>query len=204
MTKPGRVVTRVLSPARAAMRDRLIEAAIELATDGGYDAVTIRTVAARAGVSVPTAYQHVSSKDELLVETLMALGERSGAQLRERPPAGEGPADRISAVFEQIMRAAHERPLLYQALYRAWVAQAPTMALADGSPGFGPERATWIGEAIRAGAADGHTETDLESATRILSCLFLGALIEVASGRDLDDVVSLLRDAAHRLLPEGP
>lgn len=201
MSTPARLVTRVLSPARAAMRDRLVEATIELATEGGYDAVTIRTVASHAGVSVPTVYQHVSSKDELLVETLMSLGERSGAQLREHPPAGAAPAERISAVFEQIMRAAHERPLLYQALYRAWVAQAPTMALADGSPGFGPERATWIGEAIRAGGATGLSEADLDAATRILSCLFLGALIEVASGRDLDDVVALLNDAAHRLLP---
>ena len=202
MDAQPRVVQRVLSPARAATRDKLIAAAVELATQGGYDAVTVRAVAAAAGTSVPTAYQHVSSKDQLLVEALVTLGDQSARQLRQRPPKGRTAADRISAVFARIMRAAHEKPLLYQALYRAWVASAPAVASLDGAPGFGPERATWIGETLGPDGVDGHSREDLDAAARILSCLFLGALIGVASGRDLDEVVTLLDDAAHRLLPD--
>lgn len=202
MDRQARVVQRVLSPARAATRDKLIAAAIELATEGGYEAVTVRAVAAAAGTSVPTAYQHVSSKDELLVEALMTLGDKSSRQLQQRPPSGRTAADRISSAFAQIMRAAHEKPLLYQALYRAWVASAPSVAGLDGTPGFGPGRATWIGRTLEGDGTEGHTREDLDAAWRILSCLFLGALIEVASGRDLDDIVQLLSDAAHRLLPE--
>jgi len=201
MSTHGRVVTRVLSPARAAMRDRLIDATVELATSGGYDAVTIRAVAAHAGVSVPTVYQHASSRDQLLAEALLALGQRSTDDLRDRPPKGKTPAERISSVFQRIMRAAHDNPLLYQALYRGWVVSATEIANVDGAPGFGPERAAWIGEALRAGSTGRHSEEDLQSATRILSCLFLGALIEVASGRDLDAVRTIVDEAAHRLLP---
>lgn len=202
MNSHPRLVQRVLSPARAATRDRLIAAAMELATEGGYNAVTIRAVAAAAGTSVPTVYQHVSSKDQLLVDALLTLGEESNRQLRQRPARGKTPAARITAVFSRIMQAAHEKPLLYQALSRAWVASAPAVTGIDGGPAFGPGSAAWIGETLRADGAHGHSEDDLEAATQILSCLFLGALIEVASGRDLDEVIQLLREASHRLLPE--
>ncbi len=196
-----RVVPRVLSAARAATRDRLIDAAIELATEGGYDAVGIRSVAARAGVSAPTAYQHVSSKDQLLVEALMALGERSTQGVRQRRPAGDTPADRLSAVFRRIMREAARKPLLYQALYRAYVASAPALTAIEGLVGFGPERAAWIGDALRAGDHSGVDDADLDAAARILSTLFLGAMVGVAAGRDVDEVTALLDDAVHRLLP---
>ncbi len=200
-TGQARVVPRVLSAARAATRDKLIEAAIELATEGGYDAVGIRPVAARAGVSVPTAYQHVSSKDQLLVEALMTLGERSTQGVRARRPSGDTPAARLSAVFRRIMREAARKPLLYQALYRAYVASAPALAGMEGVVGFGPERAAWIGDALRAGDHRGFSDDDLDAAARILSTLFLGAMVGVAAGRDADEVTALLDDAVRRLLP---
>jgi AcrR family transcriptional regulator len=198
----GRVVQRVLSPARAATRDRLIDAALALATEGGYDAVGIRQVAARAGVSAPTAYQHVSSKDQLLVEALMALGERSTEGVRHRRPPGKTPADRLSRVFARIMREAADKPLLYQALYRGYVASAPALAGVEGQVGFGPERAAWIGDALRAGDHGGFDDAELDNAARILSCLFLGAMVGVAAGRDVDEVVQILDAATHRLLPD--
>lgn len=195
---------RVLSPARAATRDKLIAAAIELATEGGYDAVGIRPVAARAGVSVPTAYQHVSSKDELLVEALLTLGRRSTEGVRQRAPRGDTPADRLGDVFRRILREAGRKPLLHQALYRAYVASAPALiGLEDsgGSVGFGPERAAWIGEAIRAGDTAGASDADIETASRILSTLFLGAMVGVAAGREPGEVVAVLDEATRRLLP---
>lgn len=197
----GRVVQRVLSPARAATRDRLIDAAIELATEGGYDAVGIRQVAAHAGVSVPTAYQHVSSKDQLLVEALMTLGARSTEGVRRRQPTGATPAERLGQVFRRIMREAARKPLLYQALYRAYVGSAPALTEVDGLVGFGPERAAWIGHTLRAGDTGGYPEEQLESASRVLSTLFLGAMVSVAAGRDVDEVLGILDEATRALLP---
>lgn len=202
-TPAGRVVQQVLSPARAATRDRLIDAAIALATEGGYEAVGIRPVAARAGVSVPTAYQHVSSKDHLLVEALMTLGRRSADDVRQRRPAGDTPAQRLSQVFRRIMREAARKPLLYRALYRAYVGSAPALADAEGLVGFGPERAAWIGHALRCGSTAGLAEQQLESAARVLSMLFLGAMVGVAAGRDVDEVMAVLDEATHALLPRS-
>lgn len=200
-TAQGRVVQRVLSPARAAMRDKIVETAITLATEGGYDAAGIRQVAAAAGVSVPTVYQHVSSKDQLLVEALHSLGARSTSSVRQRPPRGEGPADRLSDIFARIMREAGSKPLLYQALYRAYVASAHVLSPIDGLIGFGPEKAVWIGETLRAGDTNGHTPEELDAAARVLSCLFLGAMVGIAAGRDVDEVIQILDEATHQLLP---
>lgn len=201
MVTGSRVVQRVLSPARAATRERLLATAIELATEGGYDAVTLRRVAAAAGVSVPTVYQHAGSKDQLLVEALMSLGERSTARVRQRAPRGDGPAERLSDVFSLILREAARKPLLYQALYRAYAGSAPAAAESDGLVGFGPERAAWIGHTLRAGNHTGHDDAGLDSAARILSCLFLGAMVGVAAGRDVAEVGAILDEATRRLLP---
>lgn len=196
-----RVVPSLLSPARAATREKLVAAAIELAEEGGYDAVGLRQVAARAGVSVPTVYQHVGSKDQILVEALMALGAVSTEGVRARQPRGRTPADRLASVFARIMREVSAKPLLHQALYRAYVAHAPALARVEGTVGFGPERARWIGETLRAGDVAGHTDAEIDSAARILSTLFLGAVIGVAAGRDVDEATQILDEATHRLLP---
>lgn len=201
MTVPPRPTGRLLSPARAATHAKLIHVAIELATEGGYDAVTIRTVAAAAELSVPTAYQHVSSKDQLLVEALLHLGEVSDAQVRSRAVEGATPAERMIAVFGRIMRQVARRPLLYQALYRAYVGWSD--GAGDEGFGLGPERAAWIGAALRGGDTTGWSPEQLDDAATVLSTLFLGAMIGVVAGRSIDDTMTVLTLGVEQLLGSG-
>ncbi|WP_007024006.1 TetR/AcrR family transcriptional regulator [Saccharomonospora iraqiensis] len=196
-----RVVRRVLSATQAATRDKLIDAAIEVATENGYEGAGVREVAARAGVSAATAYQHVSSKDQLLIEALLALGDRVSASVESRIPPGSGPAERLTDVFGRVLRQAAQKPLLYRALFRAYVAGYPGLAGVDDSFGFGPERAAWIGQTLRAGDTGGHDDTQIDTAARILSTTFLGGIVGVAAGRDAEDVIDVLNEAVHRLLP---
>ena len=51
-----------------ARRNRLVEAARELAHEGGYAAVTMHAVADRAEVGRATVYRYFASKDDLLTE----------------------------------------------------------------------------------------------------------------------------------------
>ena len=55
---------------QAARRERVIAAAVDLASEGGYDAVQMRDVATTAGVALGTIYRYFSSKDHLLAETM--------------------------------------------------------------------------------------------------------------------------------------
>ena len=54
----------------AARRERMVDAAVELAVTGGYESVQMRDVAARAEVALGTLYRHFPSKDHLLLAAL--------------------------------------------------------------------------------------------------------------------------------------
>ena len=51
-------------------RRRVIKAAMEMADEGGYEAVHMRQVAERSGVALGTIYRYFNSKDQLLLAVL--------------------------------------------------------------------------------------------------------------------------------------
>ena len=53
-----------------ARRERILDAAVELASEGGYDAVQMREVAERADVALGTLYRYFPSKVHLLVSAM--------------------------------------------------------------------------------------------------------------------------------------
>ena len=65
-----------LTTSQAARRGRVIEAALTLGADGGYDAVQMRDVATTAGVALGTIYRYFSSKDHLLAEVRARLRQQ--------------------------------------------------------------------------------------------------------------------------------
>ncbi len=72
---------------------RLLAAAVELAAEGGYDAVQMRDVAARAEVALGTLYRHYTSKDQLLLAALAHQAMTLREKAHQRPPRGDTPAD---------------------------------------------------------------------------------------------------------------
>ncbi len=65
-------------------REELLQAAKELFAERGYDNVTVAEIAAGAGVSVKTLFQHFRSKEDLLLNELDAVHARLLTALRER------------------------------------------------------------------------------------------------------------------------
>lgn len=126
------IVVRPLSATQAATRRRLLAAARELATEGGYEAVGMRAVAARAGVSAPTAYLYFSSKDHILVDVLVGLVGHTTDTLAARPRRGRSPVDRAVATLRRAVQNVEKEPALYIALTRAYIAGSPEVAHARG------------------------------------------------------------------------
>ena len=60
-------------------RDAVVSAALELLGEGGLEAVSLRRIAARLGVSAPTLYWHVVNKRELMDLMAEALMQRAGS-----------------------------------------------------------------------------------------------------------------------------
>ena len=125
MATAAEVVVRPLSPTQAATRRRLLDAARELATEGGYEAVGMRPVAARAGVSAPTAYLYFSSKDHLLVDVLVDLAGQTTETLSSRPRRGRSPVERAVATLRRAVQNVEESPKLYIATTRAYISGTP-------------------------------------------------------------------------------
>jgi DNA-binding transcriptional regulator YbjK len=65
-------------------RAELLEAAIHLIGEHGLDAVSLRAVAAEAGVPAASTSYYFRSKDDLIDEALRTLAEREIERLRER------------------------------------------------------------------------------------------------------------------------
>ena len=61
--------------ADASTRERILDVALDLFTDQGFDATSMREIAERLGISKPAIYYHFASKDEILLALHMRLHE---------------------------------------------------------------------------------------------------------------------------------
>jgi TetR/AcrR family transcriptional regulator, cholesterol catabolism regulator len=84
---------RRLTPKQADTVDRLGRAAIDLLRREGFAGLTIRRVAAEAGVGAATAYTYFSSKEHLVAEVFWR-------RLASAPPASHDTDDRATRVVE--------------------------------------------------------------------------------------------------------
>jgi AcrR family transcriptional regulator len=101
---------RPRTPAQRARLERLRQAARVLASEGGYAAVTMRSVAQRAGVGPATVYRYFSSKDHLIANVHAERSLEVLADLAARPPRHKRAADRVAAVFRRLLAATAEDP----------------------------------------------------------------------------------------------
>jgi len=108
-----------LTPKQSDRRRRVIQAAISLATKGGYDAVQMRDVAAEARVALGTLYRYFPSKDQLLVAALNEWAENLRDKQRSRPQKGATKADRVAGVLRGTVRAMERQPKLSAAFVTA-------------------------------------------------------------------------------------
>src|SRR5271166_1040525 len=110
-------VPRTLTRAQQARRQRVIDAAMTLALEGGYEAVQMRDVAARADVAMGTVYRYFTSKDHLLAATLVHWVEQLDARLAQQPAAGATAGERVLDALDRGLRAMNRQPRLVAAVF---------------------------------------------------------------------------------------
>jgi len=174
------VVLRPLSPTQAATRRRLLDAARELAATEGYEGVTVRTVAKRAGVSAPTAYQYFTSKDHLLVDVLVELVGDTTGSLAQRPVEGATPADRAAATLRRAVSQVASAPDLYVALTRAYLTGGRDVAHARDAMTGSTRR--WVELAL-----DDADDPDLHA---VLESLLFAHMVGLVTGHRVPDTLA--------------
>lgn len=185
------VPRRALSGRRPEMAARLLDAAVAEVAESGFDGLTVRLVAARAGVSVATAYSYFSSKEHLLTSEfwrrLTALPEPEFASKALLP-------ERLVVALEPVALLVADEPELASGVTTSLLAHDPDVtALRD-----------QIGAAFarRVGLALGKQPAPAAAAG--LTMTFVGALLSAGMGNlEYRDIPGLLAGFA-ALLPERP
>ena len=168
---------RSLSPKQETRRARVIDAALRLAAEGGYEAVQMRDIARNADVALGTVYHYFTSKDHLLAEAMAVRAASLSQRVDRRPLEGAAPADRLRDYYDRACRALECEPELTAALVTALVSADSAVALSVGRV------TTQVASAVSA-VLQGHFEPEeCDEIAGVLGHVWFSSLISWASGR---------------------
>ncbi|MFI9488065.1 TetR/AcrR family transcriptional regulator [Promicromonospora sp. NPDC052451] len=114
----------------AATRRALVRAAAELLDDGGPDAVTLRAVGARAGVSRGAPYGHFANKEHLLTQLAIDAWGALADQVRKLRDVGSTPAERLEQALLALIEVGRRRPHRYALMFSTPADDAESSAAA--------------------------------------------------------------------------
>jgi len=160
---------------QAARRERVIAAACDLASEGGYEAVQMRDVAREADVALGTLYRYFPSKDHLLIAALAEQVATLQRRLAQKPPRGTSAADRVVDVLRRASRALEREPRLTAALVTALSSADPSVAEAK-------QEVNDILASVIADAVDHDALAQSEDVVRVLGHVWFAALVSWVGG----------------------
>jgi AcrR family transcriptional regulator len=100
------------------LRHALIQAGLEMLSEGGAAALDLRKVARKAGVSHAAPYRHFADKQALVAaineEGFRQLAERIQSTLREAP---DDPFEQLQAIARAYVQFAQEHPWLMREMF---------------------------------------------------------------------------------------
>lgn len=100
-----------------ARRQRILQAATPLLAAGGVAGLTVRAVAEAAGVTVPTLYNLIGNKDQVVAALVADTLAQLAAALQAQPPARG--LQRARAITQCTLYVITAEPDRYAAIFRA-------------------------------------------------------------------------------------
>jgi AcrR family transcriptional regulator len=100
-------------------RDKILDVAVALAEEGGFENVRQRDVAANAGVALGTLYKRFRSKEEILCAALEREAETLERRMELKPAIGKTSVDRVGSFFQAITKGMLRKPGFARAVIRA-------------------------------------------------------------------------------------
>jgi AcrR family transcriptional regulator len=98
-------------------RRALLDAAAALLDTGGPDAVTLREVGARAGVSRSAPYRHFANKETLLTALATNAMNQLGDALERLAIGDDPPEQSLRAALHSLLAIGRTRPHLYRLMF---------------------------------------------------------------------------------------
>ena len=170
---------RQLTPVQSQRRQRILDAAVGLAGEGGYDSVQMREVAVRADVALGTLYRYFVSKEHLLVSALADHVTDLRGRLVERPPRGDDAADRVMDVIRRVTRALQRDPNVISAMLKSLISSGAGVGEAVGP--IGVQMTEIVVSAMR--HDDAETAERDRAVAEVIQQVWLASLLWWVSGR---------------------
>ena len=101
---------------RDEVRVEILDAAVEIAAQNGIARASVGDVARRVGISRPTLYTHVASKDELVTAAIVREAVAFVDQVTAAAAKNDEPRSALHAGIVAALEAAREHPLLDRVL----------------------------------------------------------------------------------------
>lgn len=175
----------------------MLVAAIDLASEGGYDRVQMREVAERADVALGTVYHYFTSKDHLLAESLTEWLRGMEESVLHRPAEGATTHDRVLDLLHRMTSSMHGNETASAALIGGFVAEGAEVAACqdDLHAAFSRMMATAFADDVPPDRRD----QIIRSLEHVWFSCLIGWKNEWMS---FDEAISDLEAAAELLLPE--
>lgn len=184
-----------LTEKQSARRHRVLAAAMQLAEEGGYEAVQMRDIAARADVALGTVYRYFSSKDQLLAAVWADWTAALERRLRtSQPLEGTTRAERVIDFLRRAIRPLERKPQLAAALVTSWASADPHAAV------YQREVGSWMTR-IMVDALDGLEPDEQQGIREVLAHVWYSVLLGWVKGRlEAERMHEILESACHLLL----
>lgn len=158
---------------KEAVHNRILEAARQLFTEEGFEAVTMRRIAERVEYTPTALYLHFQNKEALLQELsdrdALALAERF-RDLRSIPDVIE----RIHRMGEQYIRFALEHPKQYRLLFMTLAPPLPPEKSAIRKGDLDQDAYAVLVKTVEEAIAAGSLRRDLKDAEQVAQVLWAG------------------------------
>jgi len=173
--------SEVLTERQAETVQGLVDTAHAVLRAEGYDGLTVRNVAAAAGVAPATAYTYFASKDHLIAEVFWRLLAALGPAAFE---PGDAPTERVTAALAPVSLLLVDEPTVAAAVTTAMLASDPEVKRVRNR----------IGAATQQRLVDALGDDADESVVMALGLMFSGAMLQAGMGNlaytDLPGVVA--------------
>jgi AcrR family transcriptional regulator len=196
---------RALTPKARRTRERILEAALELFADRGYEATTMRDVAREAEASLGLAYRYFASKEEFALALYMRLAEESEEWARDGLEGGTVAERFEAAMLAKLDQVSPHRGPLAALLTRALDPNSRLSALGEGTAAVREKMGGVFLEVVR-GASDAPGEKQVRELGNVLYALHLAILLywfhdKTPETRASRELVGSARDALRYLRP---
>ncbi len=193
-----------LGPKAAQTRQRILDTALQLFGSHGYEATTMRDIAAATGYSLGLTYRYFASKEDLVLELYRWLAARLEEQTRLLPDASI--ADRFQQLMRNLLVVMAPHRLTLGALFGAALNPRSRAGLfgAEGAEIRRQARAAYV--AVVAGAKDAPRPAQVDDLATLLYGLQLAFVLFwlqdlSPAARTTEQLLQLVHDLLQRLRP---